>query len=73
MIYLNKSDFTLVHELNCFQVMENAQQISSAGDRHALKQPRLYASHEFSTLKGIKSHGQGHSTNSKSLLVSVNS
>jgi hypothetical protein len=43
MTYLNKSDFSLVHDLNRFQDLGHAQQISSAGDRHALGSTRSQA------------------------------
>ena len=72
MIYLNKSDFPLVHDLNRFPDLGHARRISSAGDWHALGSTRLCASHDLSALEGIQSHGQtqARSAQSQRLLLS---
>jgi hypothetical protein len=57
MIYLNKSDFPFVHDLNRFLDLGHALQILSAGDKHALGSTRLCASHDLSAFEGIQPHG----------------
>ena len=59
MIYLNKSDFSLVHDLNRFLDLGHAWQISSTVGRHALGSTRLCASHNLFASEGIQSHGSG--------------
>ena len=71
MIYLNKSDFFLVHDLNRFPDLGHARRISSAGDRHALGSTRLCASHDLSAFEGIQQHGpsQARAAQSQRLLL----
>ena len=57
MIYLNKSDFLIVLDLNRISDLGHARRISSAGDRHAFGSTRLCANHDLSALEGIQSHG----------------
>jgi len=49
MIYLNKSDFPFVHDLNRFLDLGHAVQILSAGDRHALEILRVLDLNMFET------------------------
>jgi hypothetical protein len=72
MNYFNKSDFYFVHDLNRFQDLGHALQISSAWDTHALGSTRLCASHDLSAFKGIQPHApsQARAAQSQRLLLS---
>lgn len=66
MIYLNKSEFSLVHDLNRFHGLGHAWQISSAGGRYAFGSTRLCASHDLSALEGFQPHGSGQAFSAQS-------
>ena len=72
MIYLNKSDFPLVHDLNRFPDLGQARRSLSAGDKHALGSTRLCASHDLSAFEGIQPYGPSHAraAQSQRLLLS---
>jgi len=67
MIYLNKSDFPLVHDLSLFPDLGRARRISFAGYRHALRSTRLCVSHAFlHALEDMQPRGRGQTCSAQS-------
>jgi hypothetical protein len=69
MIYLTKSDFPFVHDLNCFLGLGHALQILSAGDKHALGSTRLCASHDLFAFEDIQPHDPSQALEAQSELA----
>ena len=71
MIYLNKSDLPLVHDLNRFPDSGHARPISSAEGKHELGSTRLCARHDLSASEGIQPDvsGQACSAQDQRLLL----